>query len=78
MGCGGREKKQVNKPKPGKKSSTYTSDTVALKNDIFDCSKPEHAAAFEKSLKRVADYIRREGEKECVLMAEGLENSPCQ
>ena len=73
MGHGGREKKQVNKPKPGKKSSTYTSDTEALKNDIFDCSKPEHAAAFEKSLKRVVHYIRREGEKECVLMADGLE-----
>ncbi len=47
VGHGGREKKQVNKPKPGKKSSTYTSDTEALKNDIFDCGKPKHAAAFK-------------------------------
>ena len=41
---------------------------------MFDCIKPEHAAAFERSLKRVVDYIRREGDKESVLVAEGLES----
>ena len=62
------------KVRPGKKPTTYTSDTEALKNDIFDCGKPEHAAAFERSLKRVADYIRREGDKESVLVADGIES----
>ena len=72
-GRGGPEKKGVIKPKPAKKAAGYTSDTEAIKNDIFDCGKPEHAASFERSPKRVADYIRREGNKESVLVAEGIE-----
>ena len=73
-GRGGLERKIVYKMKPAKKSATYTSDTEAIKNVIFDCGKPEHAASFEKSLKRVADYIRREGDKENILVADGLES----
>ena len=69
---GGPDRKNI--MRPTKKSATYTSDTEAIKNDIFDCGKPEHAASFEKSLKRVADYIRREGDKESILVAEGLES----
>lgn len=34
-----------NKPKPIKKPGC-TSDTETIKNDIFHCRKPEHAAAF--------------------------------
>ena len=57
-GRGGPEKRNLGKPKTTKKATGYTSDTEAIKHDIFDCGKPEHAAAFERSLKRVADYIR--------------------
>lgn len=33
---------------------------------MFDCGKPKHVATFEKSLKRITDYIHREGDKgEC-------------
>jgi hypothetical protein len=70
---GGLDKRAHTKPKPPKKGAVYTSDTEAIKNDVFDCGRPEHAATFEKSLKRVADYIRREGDKESVLVADGLE-----
>ena len=73
MGHGGPEQRAATKPKPGKKSPSYTSDTEAIKNDIFDCGRPEHAATFEKSLKRVSNYIRREGDKESVMVANGLE-----
>lgn len=55
--------KQGNKLKPVKKATGYTSDTEAIKNDIFACGKQEHAADFERVLKRVADYIRQEGDK---------------
>ncbi len=72
-GRGGPEKRNLGKPKTTRKATGYTSDTEAIKNGIFDCGKPEHAAAFERSLKRVADYIRREGDKESVLVAEGIE-----
>jgi hypothetical protein len=58
VGQGGLERKVASKPRPSKKSTTYTSNTEAIKNDVFDCGKPEHAASFERSLKRVADYIR--------------------
>lgn len=75
-GCGGPEKKVVGRPRSAKKPTLYVSDTEAIKNDVFDCGKPEHAAIFEKSLKQVADYIRREGDKESVLVlvADGLES----
>ena len=73
-GRGGLERKIVYKTKPAKKSATYTSDTEAIKNDIFDCSNPEHAASLKRFLKQVADYIRREGDKESILVADGLES----
>lgn len=48
-------------------------DTEAIKNNIFDCRKQEHAADFERLLNRVAGYIRLEGDKENVLVASGIE-----
>ena len=54
--------------------ATCTSDTEAIKNDVFDCGKPEHAAVFEGSLKRAVDYIRQDGDKESVFIAKGLES----
>ncbi len=38
-------------------NTTYLSNMDAIRNDIFDCRKPEHAAAFKKSLKKAVDYI---------------------
>lgn len=58
VGRGGLEKKAVIKPKPAKKAAGYALDMEAIKNDIFYCGKPEHAVSFERSLKRVTDYIR--------------------
>ena len=54
--------------------STYTLDTVAITHNVFDYEKPEHSASFEKSLKRVVDYIHREGEKVSVLITQGIES----
>ena len=48
--------------------------TVAIKDDVFDCGRPEHAALFEKSDKAVIEFIRREGVLEPMLIAEGLED----
>ena len=70
VGQGGPEKcgggRRLSKPW---KKSTYTSDTEAIKQNVFDCGKPEHVALFEKSLKQLIDTIHREGEKESVLIA---------
>lgn len=75
-GRGGSEKcvggYGTNKPKPVKKAS-FKSDTETIKNNIFECRRPEGAAAFKKSLTRVADYIHQEGEKEANLIAEAIE-----
>ena len=54
--------------------STHVSKTVVIKDDVFDCGRPEHAALFEKSDKAVIEFIRREGVLEPMLIAEGLED----
>ena len=59
-------------------ASLYISDMEAIKKDIFDCRKPEHVASYKKSLKQVTDCIRHKGDKESVLVVDGLESFDMQ
>ena len=68
----GRGGRRANNNNINKKKG-YISSTPAIQHDIFDCGKPEHAALFVKSKKNVTAYIRRLGENEAVLVAEGIE-----
>ncbi len=56
------------------KKKTYTSNTPVIKNDIFDCGKPEHAGMFDKSMKRVINHHRMSGDNESVTVANIMEN----
>ena len=49
------------------------SKTAAIKDDVFDCGSAASAAQFEKSNKAIIEYIRREGNKEPILIAQALE-----
>jgi hypothetical protein len=57
----------------GNKPKNYQSKTPAIKDFIIDFGKPEHAAQLVKHKKEIIAYIRREGEKESVLIADALE-----
>ena len=56
------------------KKKTYTSNTPAIKDDIFDCGKPEHAGMFDKSMKRVINHHRMSGDNESGTVASIMEN----
>ena len=72
VGHEGAKKIGTNKLKPAKKATNYRSSMEAIKNDIFYCRKPKHAADFERSLKMVADYIHQDGDTESMLVARGI------
>ena len=57
-----------------KKAQKYTSNTPAIKNDVFECGKPEHVALFKKSKKAIVNYIRMSGERESATVANIIEN----
>lgn len=67
----GRGGRNNNNPRKGKPK--HVSKTAAIKDDIFDCGSAASAAQFEKSNKAIIEYIRREGSKEPILIAEALE-----
>lgn len=67
-GRGGRNNNQRGRAKP-----RHVSKTPAIKDDVFDCGSAASAAQFEKSNKAIIEYIRREGSKEPILIAEALE-----
>ena len=68
-GRGGRNNhNQRDKAKP-----KHVSKTPAIKDDVFDCGSAASAAQFEKSNKAIIEYIRREGTKEPIVIAEALE-----
>ena len=52
----------------------YTSNTPAIKHDIFDCGKPEHAGLFDKSMKAVINHYRMSGDDESNTVASIMEN----
>lgn len=62
------EKKQQFKRPP-----RHVSKIAALKDDVFDCGRPDSAAQFEKSNTAIIEYIRQEGTKENILIANALE-----
>jgi hypothetical protein len=51
----------------------HISRTLAIKDDVFDCGSVTSAAQFEKSNKAIIEYIRHEGTKEPILIAQALE-----
>jgi hypothetical protein len=55
------------------KQKKYQSKTPAIKDFVIEYGKPEHAAQLVKNKKEIIAYIRREGENEAVLIADGLE-----
>ena len=57
----------------GDKPKKYQSKTPAIKDFIIDYGKPEHATQLVKTKKEIIAYIRREGDKEAILIANGLE-----
>ena len=56
-----------------KRPPKHVSKIPALKDDVFDCGSPDSAAQLEKSNKAIIEYIRREGTKENILIANALE-----
>lgn len=56
---GDPERRGVNKPKPTKRTTVYTSNTEVIKNNMFKCRKPKHAATFKKSIITNANLIVR-------------------
>ena len=56
-----------------KKPTRHMSKTKAIKNDIFDCRKTEHTTLFKRSKKSIINYISREGSKDPILIAAGME-----
>jgi len=65
---GGRNNQRARKLK-------HVSKTPAIKDDVLECGSVRFAAQFERSNKAVIKYIRREGSKEPVLIAEALETN---
>jgi hypothetical protein len=68
-GRGGRN----NNNQRGRARPKHVSKTPAIKDDVFDCGSAASAAQFEKSNKAIIEYIRREGSKEPIIIAEALE-----
>ena len=60
------------------KKKTYTSNTPASKNDIFDCGKLEHAGLFEKSMKAIVNHHSMSGDNESNTIASMMENMRLQ
>ena len=56
------------------KKKVYTSNTPAIKHDIFDCGKPEHAGLFDKSMKAIINHYRMSGDHESNTVASIMEN----
>ena len=56
------------------KKRAYTSTTQAIKHDIFDCSKPEHAGLFDKSIKAIINHHMMSGDNKSNTVAHVMEN----
>ena len=56
------------------KKKTYSSNTPAIKHDIFDCGKPEHAGLFDKSMKAIINHGRMSGDHESNTVADIMES----
>ena len=62
-GCGAKKKS---------KKKGHVSNTEAIKYDIFECGKGEHAVLFKKSKRNIIDYTCHEGENETILIVQAL------
>ena len=52
----------------------YTSNTPAIKHDIFDCGKPEHAGLFDKSMEAIINHYCMIGDHESNMVASIMEH----